>query len=1435
MDEMNKIPEMENNEKLKEQETPAPEHVEVGEPIVNVPAPKAPIPKLPLIIGGAVAGIAAIAIAIGVILGGGNGNQGGGNTPGGDGHEHSYSEWAVVDYPTCTEAGGEERVCECGEKETRPLSAFGHIEEIIPAVESTCTENGLTEGKKCSVCGEILIAQDEAPLKAHTEEIIPAVESTCTETGLTEGKKCSVCDSTLVSQQETPFVHHTYDDEYDESCNECGSIREAECAHTETQTIKGYNATCISSGLTDGKQCTTCNEIIQAQSVIATIGHTPSEWFVVEEPSKDSEGIRYQFCEMCDTFLTDETIPATEHNFGEKIFVPTTTICTGDYFIRVCRECGYIDYSRDVSNDIHPHDFEGEITTPTCTTDGRVIVTCKNCGIVGADESYNAWGHDIRYEISSQTHKAICKRVNCGYAGNAEAHVYSDGSPCFGTTCSVCDYVLAEGEGHIIPTNYEADETHHWKICQREGCGKTLERATHTSGGSRCIDESAICSVCNTEYRPSGKHSWGNRTIITKPTCTTSGKYQIECLWCGKIEENTIARLEHSVKIWTVESNHDCTNSGLKSGHCVFCNLELEEKIAALGHRWSDYGNDETSHWRVCNRCNATQEPESHYGGSSTCIFKGKCTACGYAYLDMLEHEYKFDYDDEYHFYICTNGCNNKTDIEKHTIIYYAETVSKSDDGAQILYNHTIYSKCEKCNSKHVEDEIIGSEHYGVKILGYVHPTCTEDGLTWGWRCAVPECGDVFNPQEVIPALGHNYVGGICTRCGESMAPGLYDQNNVLVASWEKLTNDYGMDITKDYTSDSYKTTLSSPYYILNNNAELAVGVHLIIGNNTTNIGNKAFYSCSKLASVVIGESVENIGGSAFEYCGSLSSVVIGNGVKSIGSSAFSDCSSLSSIVIPDSVTSIGSWVFSNCSSLSSVVIGNSVTTIGSCAFWGCSSLSSIVIPDSVTSIDFTPFLYCGSLTNIDVNPDNAKYTSIDGNLYTKDGTTLLQYAIGKTDTTFIIPDGVTTIGGDAFLACRIISSIVIPDSVTTIGGNAFASCNSLSSIVIPDSVTIIGSYAFEYCWSLSSIIIPDSVTRIGSYAFSHCSKLTSVVIPDSVTSIGNSAFSYCHSSLYTEYEYGKYVRSGDNPYAVLIETTNQNMSSYVIHEDTRIIAGFAFSGCSRLSSITIPDGVTSISSHALINCNSLTSVVIGNSVTSIGDYAFCGCNSLTSVVIGDSVTSIDNKAFSNCTSLTSVVIPDSVKSIGNSAFSNCTSLTSVVIGNSVTSIDDEAFSNCTSLTSVVIPDSVKSIGNYAFYYCKSLTSIMIPDSVTSIGNYAFYYCTSLTSVVIGDSVTSISDYAFCGCSSLTSVVIGDSVTSIGNSAFFWCDSLTSVVIGDSVTSIGNSAFSCCYSLTNIYFEGNIEQWKAITKGEKWKYVVPATIVICSDGTVSIK
>ena len=279
------------------------------------------------------------------------------------------------------------------------------------------------------------------------------------------------------------------------------------------------------------------------------------------------------------------------------------------------------------------------------------------------------------------------------------------------------------------------------------------------------------------------------------------------------------------------------------------------------------------------------------------------------------------------------------------------------------------------------------------------------------------------------------------------------------------------------------------------------------IGDSITNIGDYAFYYCSRLTSATIPNSVSTVGGYAFFYCTDLASVSIPNSVtglgswvfafcssltavtvpasvENIGDNAFYQCSNLISVSLPDKIASIEDYVFYQCGSLTTVTIPDKVAKIGRCAFQDCVNLTAVNIPDSVASIGDYAFInsnltvvtvparvesigsyafgFCRNLTSINVNEDNMFFSSEDGVLFNKSKTTLIQYPMGKPDAYYAVPDGVTDIGTSAFRASLYLTAAVVSNSVTTIAQQAFANCGSLKSVTIGNSVTYIGYDAFN-------------------------------------------------------------------------------------------------------------------------------------------------------------------------------------------------------------------------------------------------------------------------------------------------------------------------------------------------------------------------------------
>jgi hypothetical protein len=452
------------------------------------------------------------------------------------------------------------------------------------------------------------------------------------------------------------------------------------------------------------------------------------------------------------------------------------------------------------------------------------------------------------------------------------------------------------------------------------------------------------------------------------------------------------------------------------------------------------------------------------------------------------------------------------------------------------------------------------------------------------------------------------------------------------------------------------------------------------IPNSVTSIGWKAFAACTSLTTVTIPNSVTSIGVEAFYGCTSLTNITIPNSVTSIGQIAFRGCG-LTSVTIPSSVTGIGYWTFDGCTRLTSVTIPNSVTEIGDSAFFGCTSLTNITIPNSVTSIWDWAFYGCSSLTSITighglasigygwldgctsltaiiVDASNDNYSSLDGVLFDKNQTTLIQCPARKAGN-FTIPNSVITIASYSFSSCSNLTSITIPSGVTSVGRAAFQDCTSLTDVALPGSVTNLGPNSFAGCSNLRSVVIPVGVTTIEQGTFSGCTNLTSVVIPDSVVTIRNSRHS---GPAGPDWFWG----SG------------------------------AFEGCTGLTNVSFRASVLEIGPHSFENCSSLRDVVIPVGATTIEEGAFSGCTSLTSIVIPDSVVTIINRlhrsilgdywgsgAFAGCTSLTNVSMGEHLTELGANAFKGCSNLRDVIIPAGIVVMQEGAFSGCTSLAGV--------------------------------------------------------------------------------------------------------------------------------------------------------
>lgn len=431
--------------------------------------------------------------------------------------------------------------------------------------------------------------------------------------------------------------------------------------------------------------------------------------------------------------------------------------------------------------------------------------------------------------------------------------------------------------------------------------------------------------------------------------------------------------------------------------------------------------------------------------------------------------------------------------------------------------------------------------------------------------------------------------------------------------------------------------------------------------------------------------------------------------------------------------------------SIKSVVIEEGVTSIGRSAFSWCTGLTSVTIPESVTRIGAYAFSRCDSLTGIWVSPDNKDYSSdASGVLFDKNQKQLIR-APGAISGTYLCPETVTGISGEAFAYCAQLNSVTIPDRVTSIGNEAFSACSGLVGVSIGSGVSSIGASAFNGC-ALTSVTIPASVTNIGLCAFYDCNNLTGIWVEES----------------------NAYYSNDDR--GVLFDK-----------EQTKLIqAPGAISG-----EYICPASVTSIESYAFGKCANLTNVVFPEHVSIIDAWAFHSCTGLTAVTIPASVVSLSVKTFNCCTNLGAITFQGDAPTFSINTFSMVTATAYYPAGNTTwtESVMQDYEGTITWIPYEEEPDSLTGgdCGDNATWELDdngvlTISGIGAMEDYTAASEQPWAeYQSGITEIVIGDDVTKIGAYAFSGCDQAVTLTIGEGVTEIGNYAFYNCTGLTQV------------------------------------------------------------
>jgi hypothetical protein len=273
-------------------------------------------------------------------------------------------------------------------------------------------------------------------------------------------------------------------------------------------------------------------------------------------------------------------------------------------------------------------------------------------------------------------------------------------------------------------------------------------------------------------------------------------------------------------------------------------------------------------------------------------------------------------------------------------------------------------------------------------------------------------------------------------------------------------------------------------------------------------IGDYAFLGCTGIQTMKLPKNLKRIGYNIFSECVNLGNIEVAKGgltyqstdgvlyeitgdkltlvkyapakanktfsmpkkVIAVAQYAFSDCTSLTTVAFTADVESVGEFAFQNCVALSKITLSEKLKTVGDRAFSNCKKMNSILLYGNVESIGNEVFFGCDILSSISVLDSNQNYKSLDGNLYTKDGTVLLQYAIGKSNQHFKIPEHVRIVADRAFSGCKYLTSVTFSEGTVKIGKSAFSLCKGLTNVILPGTLETIDSFAFSSCGALKTI-----------------------------------------------------------------------------------------------------------------------------------------------------------------------------------------------------------------------------------------------------------------------------------------------------------------------------------------------------------------------------
>lgn len=543
----------------------------------------------------------------------------------------------------------------------------------------------------CNLCGERRVPQDH---EAHGDHVY--------SDSVGGGTICTICghDKTLDE------CVHVYDNACDPDCNLCGEEREP--AEHVSEDVAGREPTCTESGLTSGKICSVCGTVLEQQTIIDALGHSFSDIYTYDDTN------HWHACARCD---------AAEDKASHSFDADGNCIC---------------GYNERQATCEHPEaKREWRVTAPSsCLSTGVESLVCADCGKVFDTRVIEKSAHTPEAAVRENVVEATCT-----VGGSYDSVVY----------CSVCHSEISRSHesvsalGHKWGSAYIYDSTHHWKECERVGCGAKSEKIAHTIGAD---------NKCTCGYSASCTHSNSTWQVVSPATCTREGSEKLVCNDCGTLlNTRAIPRKDHVPTDAVIEDNVPATCvSGTSNDvvkYCRDCGAEIErvhrEEDDSLGHNWSTgYKFDKDNHWKTCTRrgCNATSDKVAHDISES-----GLC-ACGYNSL-------------------CTHPEASRTweVVIESTCMSFGSKDLVCGDCQAVLETEIIEKSDHKPAEAHRES--------------IIEATCTSGGSYYSVVSCVYCSKEISRDRVIVGAKGHSarevYVYDLenhwkyCDACGEKL------------------------------------------------------------------------------------------------------------------------------------------------------------------------------------------------------------------------------------------------------------------------------------------------------------------------------------------------------------------------------------------------------------------------------------------------------------------------------------------------------------------------------------------------------------------------------------------------------------------------------------------------------------------------------------------